>query len=85
MKIVPTFNSNGVSVINATSSNKNLTLSLRAPLGGFTYGGNPFSVGDEIFVENIQVKLIPEGLQEQEQQLWLVIIQVLMITGSLKS
>ena len=61
MKIVPTFNSNGVSVINATSSNKNLTLSLRAPLGGFTYGGNPFSVGDEIFVENIQVKLIPEG------------------------
>ena len=61
LRIVPTFNSNGVSVINATSSNKNLTLSLRAPLGGFTYGGNPFSVGDEIFVENVQIKLIPEG------------------------
>ena len=67
LRIVPTFNSNGVSVINATSSNKNLTLSLRAPLGGFTEINpktgtkNPFSVGDEIFVENIQVKLIPEG------------------------
>ena len=61
LKIVPTFNSNGVGVISATSSNKNLTLDLKAPLGGFT-GGNPFSVGDEIFVENVQIKLIEEGI-----------------------
>ena len=61
LKIVPTFNSNGVGVIYATSSNKNLTLDLKAPLGGFT-GGNPFSVGDEIFVENVQIKLIEEGI-----------------------
>ena len=46
LKIVPTFNSNGVGIISATSANKNLTLDLKAPLGGFT-GGNPFSVGDE--------------------------------------
>ena len=45
LKIVPTFNSNGVGVVSATSASKNLTLDLKAPLGGFT-GGNPFTVGD---------------------------------------
>ena len=61
LKIVPTFNSNGVGVVSATSASKNLTLDLKAPLGGFT-GGNPFTVGDEILVENVQIKLIEEGI-----------------------
>ena len=71
LKIVPTFNSNGVGVVSATSASKNLTLDLKAPLGGFT-GGNPFTVGDEILVENVQIKLIEEGINLPEKYLFLL-------------
>ena len=62
LRIVPTFNSNGVTVINAESSSmvggQILKLELKAPIGGFT-SGVPFAVGDEVFVENVQIKQIP--------------------------
>ena len=62
LRIVPTFNSNGVTIINATSSDMSggqiLKLELKAPIGGFT-SGVPFAVGDKIFVENVQTKQIP--------------------------
>ena len=62
LRIVPTFNSNGVTVINAESSSmvegQILKLELKAPIGGFT-SGVPFAVGDYVFVENVQIKKIP--------------------------
>ena len=53
LKIIPITNSNGVNIIGATCSSKVVTLELKAPQGGFTRG-MPFSVGDKIFVENVQ-------------------------------
>ena len=62
LRIVPTFNSNGVTIINAESSSMTegqiLKLELKAPIGGFT-SGVPFAVGDKVFVENVQTKQIP--------------------------
>jgi len=63
LRIIPTINSNGVVVTQAsTDSNKTVTLGLRAPnpetgsdSGFYNQGGTfPFAVGDEIFVENIK-------------------------------
>ena len=56
LRIIPTVNSNGVGVINAvsqvvTGSQTNI-LSLRAPIVGFSEF--PFTIGDEIFVENVK-------------------------------
>ena len=49
--IIPIYNSNGVRVINGSSSGTDVTLSLKAPTNGFTVF--PFNIGDEIFVEGI--------------------------------
>lgn len=49
--IIPTFNSNGVRVIDGYSSGTDVTLSLKAPTNGFTVF--PFEIGDEVFVEGI--------------------------------
>ena len=63
LRIIPTINSNGVVVTQAsTDSNKTVTLGLRAPnpetgsdSGFYNQGGIfPFEIGDEIFVENIK-------------------------------
>jgi hypothetical protein len=53
LRIVAINNSNGVSVTNATSAFQINTLSLRAPITGFTQF--PFEIGDDILVENIQI------------------------------
>ena len=59
LRIIPTFNSNGINIVNATSASKNLTLELKAPIGGQFTDGLPFAVGDKIFVENVQIKTVP--------------------------
>ena len=49
-------NSNGVGIISATYSDPTVTLRLQTPSGGFTTAlPLPFTIGDEIFVENIGV------------------------------
>ena len=53
LRIIATNNSNGVRITNAVSDNKLNTISLRAPVTGFTEF--PFEVGDRIFVENVQI------------------------------
>ena len=49
-------NTNGVGIISATYSDPTVTLRLQTPSGGFTTAlPVPFTIGDEIFVENIGV------------------------------
>ena len=49
-------NTNGVGIISATYSDPTVTLRLQTPSGGFTTAlPLPFTIGDEIFVENIGV------------------------------
>ena len=49
-------NSNGVGIISATYSDPTVTLRLKTPSGGFTTAlPLPFTIGDEIFVENVGV------------------------------
>ena len=49
-------NTNGVGIISATYSDPTVTLRLQTPTGGFTTAlPLPFTIGDEIFVENIGV------------------------------
>ena len=49
-------NTNGVGIISATYSDPTVTLRLQTPPGGFTTAlPVPFTIGDEIFVENIGV------------------------------
>tara|TARA_B100000427_G_scaffold175279_1_gene145750 strand:- start:3 stop:11099 length:11097 start_codon:yes stop_codon:yes gene_type:complete len=60
LKIIPTVNSNGVGVVEATSAtvtgNQVNTLRLRAPVVGFnTANPFPFAISDEIFVENVKI------------------------------
>ena len=49
-------NTNGVGIISATYSDPTVTLRLQTPSGGFTTAlPLPFTIGDEIFVENVGV------------------------------
>ena len=49
-------NTNGVGIISATYSDPTVTLRLQTPSGGFTTAlPVPFTIGDEIFVENVGV------------------------------
>ena len=49
-------NTNGVGIISATYSDPTVTLRLQTPTGGFTTAlPLPFTIGDEIFVENVGV------------------------------
>ena len=50
-RVIPTYNSNGIRVIDGYSSGTDITLSLKAPTNGFTEF--PFNIGDEIYVEGI--------------------------------
>jgi len=53
LRLFPTNNSNGVTVIGSSSAFGENTLTLRAPILGFTVF--PFEEGDEIFVENVKI------------------------------
>ena len=56
LRIIATNNSNGVGVVNATSASGVNEISLKAPQTLAGFGDNfPFKVGDQIFVENIQI------------------------------
>ena len=75
LKIIPIINSNGVVVTDAkTDSFGTVTLDLRAPApesgsdsGFFNQGGSfPFSVGDEIFVENIKISDDADGYNSSD-------------------
>jgi len=64
IRILPTNNSNGVGIINASSSFKLNTLYLKAPLLGFTEF--PFNIGDKIFVENISITDSSDGYNSSD-------------------
>ena len=64
LKIIPTNNSNGVSVIGAVSNSQVNTLSLKAPVNGFTVF--PFAIGDQIFVENVQITNDVDGYNSSD-------------------
>ena len=53
LQMIPTVNSNGVKVISAESNFAVNTLYLRAPVTGFSTF--PFIVGDEVYIENINI------------------------------
>ncbi len=53
LQMIPTVNSNGVKVISAESNFAVNTLYLRAPVTGFTTF--PFKVGDEVYIENVNI------------------------------
>ena len=60
LRIIATNNSNGVGVVNATSASGINEISLKAPQTLAGFGDNfPFAVGDQIFVENIQITNAP--------------------------
>ena len=48
-------NTNGVGIITATYSDPTVTLRLKTPLSGFGSMSLPFTVGDQVFVENLGV------------------------------
>ena len=66
-RIIPINNSNGVGVVTATSNGVTQFITLKSPLGGWRpeahrLGTNfPFEVGDEIFVENINIQGHPDA------------------------
>ena len=64
LRIVPTNNSNGVSIINAVSNSQVNTLSLKAPVNGFVTF--PFEIGDEIYVENVQITNNADGYNSSD-------------------
>ena len=56
LRIIATNNSNGIGVVNATSNSQVNELQLRSPDAGNGFGANfPFELGDEVFVENVQI------------------------------
>ena len=56
LEIIATDNSNGVGVVGANSANLVNELLLRAPNIGFGVTNPfPFEIGDQIFVENVQI------------------------------
>ena len=66
-RIIPINNSNGVGVVTATSNGVTQFITLKSPLGGWRpeahrLGTNfPFEVGDEIFVENVNIQGHPDA------------------------
>ena len=55
LKVIATNNSNGVGIVNAVSSNQINEIMLRAPQSGSGFAVFPFEVGEQIFVENVQI------------------------------
>ena len=56
LRIIATNNSNGIGIVGANSASRVNELLLRAPQTGGGFGADfPFEVGDEIFVENVQI------------------------------
>jgi hypothetical protein len=64
IRILPTNNSNGVGIINATSNFKINTLYLKAPLLGFAEF--PFNIGNKIFVENVLTTDLGDGYNSSD-------------------
>ena len=64
IRILPTNNSNGVGIVNATSNFKINTLYLKAPLLGFAEF--PFNMGDKIFVENVLITDSSDGYNSSD-------------------
>ena len=64
LRVIPTNNSNGVGIINATSTFATNTLFLRAPITGFTEF--PFAVSDQIYVENVKITNSADGYNSSD-------------------
>ena len=71
-RIIPINNSNGVGVVTATSNGVTQFITLKSPLGGWRpeahrLGTNfPFKVGDQIFVENVNIQGHPVIVDNEE-------------------
>ena len=71
-RIIAINNSNGVGVVTATSNGVTQFLTIKSPLGGWRpeahrLGTNfPFAVGDQIFVENVNIKGHPVIVDGEE-------------------
>ena len=67
IKIIPTINSNGVAAIGATCDQfQTNEIRIREPIAGFTSENFPFSVGDRIFVENIDITDDADGYNSSD-------------------
>jgi len=56
LRIIATNNSNGIGIVGANSASRVNELLLRAPQTGGGFGADfPFEIGDQIFVENVQI------------------------------
>jgi hypothetical protein len=64
IRFIPTNNSNGVNIINATSSFQVNTIFLRAPVIGFSEF--PFEIGDKIYVENVKIISNDDGYNSSD-------------------
>lgn len=64
IRFIPTINTNGVNVIGATSAFEVNTLSLRSPILGFD--PFPFTIGDEIYVENVKITDSADGYNSSD-------------------
>ena len=71
-RIIAINNSNGVGIVTATSNGATQFLTIKSPLGGWRpeahrLGTNfPFAVGDQIFVENVNIKGHPVIVDGEE-------------------
>ena len=71
-RIIAINNSNGVGVVTATSNGVTQFITLKSPLGGWRPTGHrlgtnfPFKVGDQIFVENVNIKGHPVIVDGEE-------------------
>jgi len=71
-RIIPINNSNGVGVVTATSNGVTQFITIKSPLGGWRPEGHvkgtnfPFAVGDQIFVENVNIQGHPVIVDDEE-------------------
>ena len=83
IKFAPTFNSNGIGVIDASSNFAVNQLKLKAPVTGFSTF--PFAVGDKIWVENIKITDGMDGYNSSDYEYRFFTISAINTTGGNES
>lgn len=83
LRIIPTINSNGVSVSDAVSEFGLNTLFLRSPITGFSKF--PFSVNDKIYVENVKITNNADGYNSSDYGYRYFVVTGINTTGGSES
>ena len=83
IKFVPTFNSNGIGVVDASSNFGINQLKLKAPVVGFSTF--PFVVGDKIWVENVRITDGMDGYNSSDYEYRFFTISAVNTTGGAES